>query len=63
MMADKPDRIAYGRLETTGSDSLLPCHCGHGSEEHGFDPKYPASMACNVEGCYCIEYDANHDAT
>jgi hypothetical protein len=36
------------------------CVCGHAREdEHGNDPKYPGSSACNVEGCDCIAYEWN----
>lgn len=41
---------------TTG---LEPCVCGHSVEEHGDDPKYPGSMACNIEECGCIHYEAD----
>ena len=34
-----------------------PCTCGHTPEEHGRDPKYPASTSC-VE-CDCIAYEAD----
>jgi hypothetical protein len=38
------------------------CHCGHVEDEHGHDPKYPGSSACQVEGCGCIAYERNHNA-
>ena len=34
------------------------CVCGHSEEEHGHDPKYPGSSACQAEGCDCIAYEA-----
>lgn len=38
------------------------CHCGHVRDEHGGDPKYPRALACNVEGCHCINFEENEDA-
>jgi hypothetical protein len=35
------------------------CVCGHAEEEHGYDPKYPGSTACQVEDCDCIAYEAD----
>lgn len=37
------------------------CVCGHAPEEHGDDPKYPGSTACQVEGCDCIAYEAGEE--
>jgi hypothetical protein len=40
----------------------VTCTCGHNRvDEHGNDPHYPGSTACNVEGCDCIafEWDGN----
>ena len=34
------------------------CTCGHTVEEHGHNPKYPASTACTE--CDCIGYEADH---
>lgn len=44
--------MAYRRL----ADAT--CQCGHAPEEHGGDPNYPGSTACQVEGCDCIAYEA-----
>jgi hypothetical protein len=33
------------------------CACGHAHEEHGGDPKYPGSSACQVEDCGCIAWE------
>lgn len=36
----------------------MACVCGHSkSNEHGNDPKYPGSTACNVEDCDCVAYE------
>ena len=37
------------------------CTCGHAPEEHGDDPRYPGSTACQAEGCDCIAYEAGED--
>jgi hypothetical protein len=37
------------------------CTCGHAPEEHGGDPKYPGSTACQADGCDCIAYEAGDD--
>jgi hypothetical protein len=46
-----------------------PCVCGHSPEEHGRDPEYPGSTACQADGpagedapgdgCDCIAYEAD----
>jgi len=41
---------------------LEPCNCGHAIEEHGHDPKYPGSTACQIEECDCIAYEADESA-
>lgn len=33
------------------------CICGHSTEEHGHDPKYPGSTACQAKDCDCISYE------
>lgn len=39
------------------------CACGHSIDEHGDDPKYPGSTACNARDdwpsgrCGCIAYE------
>lgn len=33
------------------------CECGHVDDEHGGNPEYPGSMACNVDNCDCIAYE------
>jgi hypothetical protein len=35
------------------------CHCGHVEDEHGGDPQYPGSTACQIEDCGCIAFE--HD--
>jgi len=36
---------------------MTACVCGHAVEEHGGDPLYPGSTACQVAGCDCIAYE------
>lgn len=36
---------------------MATCTCGHADDEHGGDPIFPGSTACNVEGCDCIAYE------
>lgn len=38
-------------------DDLTSCTCGHAHEEHGHDPLYPGSTACQVSGCGCIAFE------
>lgn len=33
------------------------CVCGHDKDEHGGDPEYPGSTACNDETCHCIAFE------
>lgn len=40
---------------------MMACECGHAIEEHGHDPKYPGSTACQVEGCECIAWEPGED--
>ena len=35
------------------------CMCGHSKEEHGHDPRHPASTSCTE--CTCIAYEADED--
>ena len=42
----------------------MACTCGHTEEEHGNDPKFPGSTACNgdhgltrEDPCQCIAYE------
>jgi hypothetical protein len=37
------------------------CTCGHAPEEHGHDPAYPGSTACQVEGCDCVAYEPDNN--
>lgn len=37
------------------------CVCGHAIEEHGHDPKYPGSTACQIDECDCIAYEEGDD--
>lgn len=39
------------------SAEATACTCGHAEEEHGHDPKYPGSTACQVEECDCIAFE------
>jgi hypothetical protein len=39
----------------------MACICGHSIEEHGHDPKYPGSTACQVEGCECFAWEPGDD--
>jgi hypothetical protein len=34
------------------------CECGHVLDEHGGDPKHPRALACTVEGCQCVHFEA-----
>ena len=34
------------------------CTCGDDEGEHGNDPEYQGSTACNVEGCDCIAFES-----
>ena len=43
-------------------DGTENCHCGHVVDEHGGDPDYPGSTACNIEDCECIAFEENPDA-
>jgi hypothetical protein len=36
-----------------------PCVCGHAPEEHGGDPEYPGSTACQVNDCDCCSYESD----
>jgi hypothetical protein len=43
----------------------MACVCGHAKDEHGGDPEYPGSTACNAEiqegdeyvPCACVAYE------
>lgn len=37
------------------------CTCGHHFEEHGGDPDYPGSTACNIEDCDCTCFEPDLD--
>ena len=41
------------------------CYCGHVRDEHhGRGTKeFPSSRACQVEGCECIHFEEDIDAT
>lgn len=43
-------------------DDTSVCHCGHVFDEHGHDPEFPGSNACNVEGCHCLDFEWDRDA-
>lgn len=40
---------------------MLECTCGHVEDEHGGDPEYLGSTACNVEGCDCVCFEIAED--
>ena len=40
----------------------MACTCGHAEEEHGHDPQYPGSTACQMEDCECIAWEDNEGA-
>lgn len=56
--------IARGNAGSRGTT----CVCGHAIEEHGHDPEYPGSTACQADGvagedapgdgCDCIAYES-----
>ena len=50
-MSEKSFAHKYLELE------LGPCTCGHEYDEHGGDPDFPGSSACNAEDCDCGSYD------
>jgi hypothetical protein len=61
-------RIDEGRAlcdfaPATPTKDLEPtaCMCGHSVEEHGHDPKFPASTACRVKRCKCIAFEGDVD--
>lgn len=39
------------------------CYCGHCRDDHGHDPKYPGSMACQMDDCDCIAFDKDEQAS
>lgn len=39
------------------------CYCGHVEDEHGSDPDYPGSTVCTIEGCDCVAFDHDSEAT
>jgi hypothetical protein len=41
----------------------MACTCGHSHEEHGGDPKYPGSTACDECDCVAYECSEDHDAS
>jgi len=38
------------------------CTCGDNIDDHGHDPEYPGSTACNVDDCPCIAFEEDYDA-
>jgi hypothetical protein len=40
--------------------NMPPCACGHMRGEHGPDDEW--SMRCHVEGCGCVDFEADHSA-
>jgi len=44
----------------------MTCVCGHDEEDHGNDPRFPGSTACNFDGddpedCECIAFEPSED--
>ncbi len=41
------------------------CYCGHVRDEHfnGDEPEHPQSTSCTVEGCDCIAFDGDPEAS
>jgi hypothetical protein len=39
----------------------INCTCGHAADEHGGSKTFPASTACNVDGCDCCAYEPDED--
>jgi hypothetical protein len=39
------------------------CFCGDVADEHGHDPEYPGSTACTIEGCGCLAFEEDVEAT
>ncbi len=37
----------------------MKCSCGHFEDEHGGDPAFPGSTACNIGECMCIAFEAD----
>ncbi len=33
------------------------CVCGHSLDDHGHDPDYPNSTACQDDDCECVAYE------
>lgn len=38
------------------------CTCGHTEEEHGGDPIYKGSTACQVDDCDCTSFEADEES-
>lgn len=38
-------------------EETMACTCGHAEEEHGGDPEFPGSTACQDEDCNCIAFE------
>lgn len=37
------------------------CVCGDNEDDHGSDPDYPGSTACNCDGCECVAFEHDPD--
>lgn len=33
------------------------CTCGDMKDEHGGDPEFPGSTACNIDTCDCVAFE------
>lgn len=43
---------------------MLMCVCGHPKDEHGNDPEYPGSTACqHTTTCDCIAFELDEEAS
>lgn len=43
------------------TDIFKICTCGHADDDHGHDPKFPGSTACNDDDCDCLAFEKDHD--
>ena len=45
------------KISLAKKEDSMSCVCGHAEEEHGHDPEYPGSDACQAEGCDCLGFE------
>ncbi len=59
--------------ENTKGANMRACTCGHAEDDHGHDPKYPASSACRMgstdeskdamlDDCECVCFEADDES-